>query len=124
MKIINKLAIILLIFWIIVLVPNPLTSMMIAKMYGPKYIQEIDNTHYILTATRTILSMSVRIGVAVWLFIQATRDKTARWMWSLLGINFSIGAAVLYILVQQVEAMKLKRPTERPYEKSKSQYLL
>ncbi len=69
--------------------------------------------HSALVSIRVILGLLVQIGVAIWLFLQATRDKSARWVWALFGLTFGISAAILYFLMQLVEEMKQKRTSKR-----------
>ncbi|MCK4820910.1 hypothetical protein KA005_34415, partial [bacterium] len=65
-----------------------------------------------MLAARNIVSVLVQVGVAVWLFIQAKRDRATSWVWGLFGLTFGISAAILYFLLGFIEEMKVKRNAE------------
>ena len=112
MKRIEKVAIVLMVLWVLTLVSNPATSIIMARLYGAKEYGQITFTQHTLVTVRAVLCALVQTGVAVWLFVEATRDKAARWVWSLFGLTFGLSAAILYFLVQLVEESRLKRQPE------------
>ena len=113
MKKIEKIAIILIVLWVLTLASNPVITIIMGRLYSPQEFVNITFMQKGLLAARTILGLLVQIGIAVWLFMQAKRDKAARWVWALFGLTFGISAAILYFLLQLIEEMKLKRKSEK-----------
>jgi len=113
MKKIEILAIIVIALWVLTLIPNPFLTIVMAKLYGPHEFQAITWTQKGMLASRNILSLLVQIGIGMWLFIQARRDKATSWIWLLFGCTFGISAAILYFLMQLVDEMKQNRTTAK-----------
>lgn len=42
----------------------------------------------------------VNVGVAIWLFMDASRERVSRWIWGIFGLVFGLlGLVVFYVLV-------------------------
>jgi hypothetical protein len=54
----------------------------------------------------------IQIAVAVWLFLEAGRKGRSCWVWSLLGLCFSLMAAVLYYVVPIEKKFRTKYTME------------
>ena len=109
MKKIEILAIIVIALWVLTLMPNPLLTVVMARLYGPHELEAITWAQKGMIGARSILTLLVQIGIGIWLFIQAKRDKAKSWIWLLFGLSFGVSAAILYFLMQLVEEMKFKR---------------
>lgn len=112
MKKIEAVAVVLIGLWVLTLFPNPIFSFVAARMYAIDELVTLRWTQVVMLLARNIVSMLVCLGVAVWLFIQAKRDKASPWVWCLFGFTFGISAAILYFLIQLIEEMKMKRTAE------------
>ena len=52
-----------------------------------------------------LLARLVNIGAAVWLFIDAKREKFAHWVWAAFGLVFGLlGLVVYYVLLAHVQS--------------------
>ena len=109
MKKIEVVAIALIILWTVLLLYSSILSFIsLADLYEP----DKDASRFIdigVMTVQRILYVVVQFGVAIWLFIQAKRDRTRSWVWGLFGLIFGIVAVVLYFLMQLIEQMKMKR---------------
>ncbi|MEO0376595.1 MAG: hypothetical protein AAF329_18630 [Cyanobacteria bacterium P01_A01_bin.17] len=112
MKNAEKLAIILIVLWLITLFPNPLTTLLLTRFYPPEAIGRMELAESAMVTFRVTIAALVQIGVGYWMFIQATRDHRSQWTWCLFGLTFGINAAILYFLVQLTEQVKLKSAAE------------
>ncbi len=112
MKKIEGVAVVLIVLWVLTLFASPILTIAAARIYSIEEYINIQWTHKALIAARSIVSVLVYLGVAIWLFIQAKRDKASPWVWGLFGLIFGISAAILYFLMQFIEEMKMKRTAE------------
>ncbi len=112
MKKIEVIAVVLIVLWALTLVSNPIITLITARLYTPPAQAALGCTHKAMLAARNIISVLVQVGVAVWLFIQAKRDRATSWVWGLFGLTFGISAAILYFLLRLVDEMKVKRSVE------------
>ncbi len=112
MKKIEVVAIVLIILWTVLLLTTSILSFIsLASIYPPdegaSRLIEIG-----VRQTQMMLYILVQFGVAIWLFIQAKRDRARSWLWGLFGLIFGIVAVVLYFLMQLIKEMKIKRTAE------------
>ena len=120
MKKIEVIAVVLIILKVLTLFPSPVTGAIVSRLYGPDFVMQLSWAQKGIVSAQNVVSLLVHFGVSVWLFIQARRDKASPWVWGLLGLTFSISAAILYFLLQLIEKMKtqksmyLFRPEEIP----------
>ena len=109
MKRFEKFAIVLIVLWILTVIPNPLISIVLARISGPVQFENMNATQVSLVFARGVLTVIVQIAVGIWLFGTAKRDKFSPWVWSLFGFLFGITAIVLYYVMQLAEELKVKR---------------
>jgi len=53
-----------------------------------------------------ILRLIISLGVGIWLFILARREKAVPWIWLLFGLTFGLIAAVLYFILRVYDSVK------------------
>jgi hypothetical protein len=100
MKKYEVVAIVLVVLYLISYISNPLYSMIISRLYGPKVIGALSLQHHIMTVVQSILRLLVSIAIAVWLGYQAKKDGDSPPIWALFGLFFSILGAILYFVLR------------------------
>ena len=110
MKKIEVLVIVVIILWIIGLIPNISSSIML-KIYPPSESNEAISYLKSTALIRSILTVSVQIGIAIWLFFEASKGNESRWVWLLFGLIYGILAAILFYIIRAYELLKLKTPS-------------
>ena len=108
-KRIEQLAIIVLILWVVSLIPNPLMTIVAARMYGHAEYMQFQFMQSALAAGQILLAGAVHIGVGIWLFLEARRGEKAKWVWLLFGVVFGLVAVVLFILLQIREELATRK---------------
>jgi len=108
MRNIEKIAIVLIVLWFLALAPTPLITVIMAQIYGAEQISQMNLGLKTIIMVSSFVGVLVNIGVAVWLYIQAKKDKNSPWVWCLFSLVFGIIAAVLYFLMQLIEQLKQK----------------
>ncbi len=108
-KKIERLAIVLLILWVVSLIPNPLTTIIATRMYGHTEFTQFRFLQSTLAAAQVLLAGAVYIGVGIWLFLEAQRDQKAKWVWLLFGIVFGVVAVALFLLLQLREELAVRK---------------
>ncbi len=98
MKKVEKLAIIAIILWLVTLIPNQLVSLMTVRLYGHPELLQMEWNLKGIVAIRSILSVIVKIGIAIWMFILTKRKGGSPWIWSLFCLIFGLIAPVLYFV--------------------------
>ncbi len=110
MKRIEKVAVVLVVLWFCTLVVTPLTSYLTRVVFHQGALADqafrLSMTESALLTVRLIIRALVHIGVAIWLFFEASRESAAKWIWGLFGLTFGINAAILYFLIQLIETMR------------------
>jgi len=106
---IERLAIVVLILWVVSLIPNPLTEVVAARMYGHDGFQQFHFLKSALVSASLLVSWAVNIAVGVWLFLEAKRGQKAKWIWLLFGIVFGLVAVALFVLLQIQEDLKNRK---------------
>lgn len=100
MKSIEKLAIVFIILWTLSLVVNVITP----------YIQEITRQYpsirFMGFTFSSILRLIVNIGIGIWLFILARREKATPWIWLFFGLFAGLVAAVLFFVMKVYESLR------------------
>lgn len=110
MKRFEKFAIVLLILWAVTLVPNRMSFMIMGLLLKSNVeLDQMTAMQMSLGTAQRLLSVALQIAIAVWLFIQATRDGAARWVWVLLAVIFGLSAPILYFLLRILQELKLIR---------------
>ena len=97
-KNLEKLAMLVVILWCISLIPTPLANYIAARLYSNAKYMEFNFLRSAFASMSILLGLSVHIGVAAWLFIQARRNGGTPWLWALLGLTTGLTAAILYWL--------------------------
>ena len=70
----------------------------IAQTYGAAGLPPVLQKQWAIASV--VLARLVDVGVGVWLFIEARREKLAAWVWGLFGLVFGlIGLVVFYLLL-------------------------
>ena len=97
-KNLEKLAMLVIILWVLTLIPTPLMNIIAARLYGNDGYMQFNALRSSYAAVSILLGLSVHIGVAAWLFIQARRNGGTPWLWALFGLTTGLTAAILYWL--------------------------
>lgn len=108
-KRIEQLAIVLLILWVVSLIPNPLTTIVAARMYGHAEFMQFQFLQSALASAQVLLAGAVHIGVGIWLFLEARRGQKTPWVWLLFGLVFGLVAVVLFLLLQLREELATRK---------------
>ena len=108
-KRIERLVIVVLILWVVSLIPNPLTTIVAARMYGHYEFQQFHFLKSALASASLLLSWAVNIAVGIWLFLEAKRGQKTKWLWLLFGIVFGLVAVALFVLLQIQEDLKTSK---------------
>lgn len=110
MKRFEEFAIVMLILWTVTLVPNRLIFMIMGPLLKSSVqLDQMTVMQMSLGTAQRFLGAALHIAVAVWLYIQATRDGAARWVWALFAVIFGISAPILYFLLSVLQELKLIR---------------
>ena len=107
----EKIAIILLILWVLTLIPNPLLNIIAGRLYAHEEYMAFRLLSSSLVSIQALLGLAVQIGVGVWLFTEAKKENDTAWLWLVLGLVFGLIAAVLYFLMKIYDELK-SRPVE------------
>lgn len=102
-KIINRIALVLLIIWVLALLPNPITIFIVSKFYRENFEIYIQ----VHTAVINVISYLDKIVTGLWLFFQTKHNKALRWVWILCGLIYGISAVFLYFLIHLRREQKL-----------------
>ena len=101
MKKIDKLAMTLIVLWIIS-IP---ASQYLAGFIIPTYVdnQELRHFHVLtrcLAYAQFLIDKLVDIAIAIWLYTTAKKNFETPWLWALLGLVGGVFAALLYYVKQ------------------------
>lgn len=102
-KVINRIALVLIVFWVLALLPNPITIFIVSKFYRIQ-IEVFVQAH---TAVINVINYLDKIVTGLWLFFQSRHTNSWRWVWVLLGLIYGISAVFLYFLIQLRQEQKL-----------------
>ena len=123
MKRFEKFAIVLLILWTVTLVPNRMIFMIMGPLLKSSVaIDQMMVMQVALGTAQRLLGAALHIAIAAWLFTQATRDGTARWVWSLFAVLFGLSAAILYFLLRLLKEARLIREAQETRQQSPGEY--
>jgi len=100
MKSIEKLAIILIILWIL---SSVLTLIM---PFIREIIRQYPYTMFMSYTVSSILRLIVNIGIGIWLFILARREKSTPWIWLFFGLFAGLVAAVLFFVMKVYQSVR------------------
>jgi len=106
MKNIEKLAIVLIVLWVLTLFQNPVLSVIMAKLYGPYEVGPDNLTLSMMAGVRSMVGLLVQIGIGIWLLVLAKREGATPWIWLLFGLCFGISAAILFFIIKVYEEIK------------------
>lgn len=93
-------AVVLMVLYIITSVSNPLYSMLVARLYGPKVVSTLSFHKHAIVSVQMFLKLLVGIAIAVWLGYQAKKDDASPAIWALFGLLFSVLGAILYFVLR------------------------
>lgn len=99
-------AIVLIVAYLLVSLPNPLVNYIMASLLSPAEYGVLSMQAMMLAGGRALLRLIVSIIVAVWLYRLAQRDGGAPWVWAMLGLFFNLIALVLYFALQIYERLR------------------
>ena len=104
MKKYEVVAIVLSILVIISTISTPLYTVVLSRLYGTTMVSSLSiHQHGIVTLQR-LVRLLVNIAVAVWLAVQAKRDRCSAPIWCLFGLLFSVVGAILYFVLREQTA--------------------
>ena len=106
---IERLAMVVLILWAVSFMPNPLTTIVAARIYGHDEFQQFQFLKSALVSISILLSWGVHIAIGVWLYFEAKRNQKSKWSWLLFGIVFGLVAVALFVLLQIQADLKTKK---------------
>lgn len=69
------------------------------------------------TVITALLSLTLSIGIGIWLIREARRDGRSPWIWFLFGLAFNLLAVIVYLLLPIYEQRKKinSEPRIQPY---------
>lgn len=105
MRKIEILAILLLVLWAISFIPHFGMNILVGKLYGPQGHMQLNAMQNSFILVQTVLMAAVKLGIGIWLFIEARKHNKCAWIWMLLGLVFGIPAAILYYLMMILERL-------------------
>ena len=111
-KNLERLVLVALVLWVASFVADPAILFIATKLGGHKAAMPLTAMDVMPITIKAIIGELVRIGVGIWLFMQAKRDGNSRYLWALFGLVFSLTAVVLYLLVQLLDEIRQRRKTE------------
>ena len=100
MKKYEAAAMVLIVLYIISSISNPLYSMLVARLYGPKVVGTLSLHQHAIVFMQMFLKLLIAIAIAVWLAYRAKKDGASPAIWALLGLFFSVLGAILYFVVR------------------------
>lgn len=107
MKKYEKLAIVALVIYLISILIRELAPPLIG------YFSSNEEFSYELILTLriivSVISFSINIVVAIWLYRVAKKERSIPWVWAMVGFIFGIMGGILYYVVRIYE--KMKQPT-------------
>ena len=59
----------------------------------------------LLTIPIAVITYLVHIGIAIWLYIIAKKEKASPWIWALLGLVSGILAPILFYVIKVYEKL-------------------
>ena len=107
MKSFEKIAVVLIVLWLISLIQSPLTMFLVGeKLIGAEQGVQLGGMLGTIASAHVLLSQVVNIAVGIWLFVVAKKNNRTPWIWLLFGLFFGLIAAVLYYLIEIHDALK------------------
>jgi len=113
MKNIEKLALVVILLRILSMVQSPLTTILMNRLYAPTEQVQYSLLTSTMASMTMLCSCLVSIGVGIWLFILARREKSTPWIWLLFGLTFGLIAAILFFLIKTYEATRPANVVEK-----------
>ena len=108
MKKLERLALLLITLLILTNFLSLFGSALIARLYGPAFVNTSNAYLKLTVSVRSLLSIIVNLAVGIWLFIQARQSKSTPWIWLLFGMVYGLIAAVLFFLLRFYESKSCK----------------
>jgi len=96
MKTVDKGALVLIVLAVISGISRPLVQRLSRMAPDLWPLPEYQIAMGVVTA---IVSMSLGIGIGIWLVQQARRDGRSVWVWFLFGLVFNLIAVLVYLLL-------------------------
>ena len=105
MKRIEKLAIALVIAWIIQAITLPAIFTVLPK----QIISNPNISTYLLSYGAMLLRSAVALLCGVWLFYEAKEEQQNKWIWCFFGLVFQLNAVMIFYAYVIVHLLKAKR---------------
>jgi hypothetical protein len=102
MKKIEKLAIVLVVVWILQAVSTPGMFMLMARQQSG----DISTFAQVLQYAAGLGSWLIAAVCGAWLFVEAQREKQTKWVWCLFGLLFKVQAIAIFYLYLIFQNMK------------------
>ena len=106
MKSIEKLAIIFIILWILSVVLNLIVPFIRIMPFIREIIEQYPYMMSMGYIFSSILRLIVHIGIGIWLFILARREKATPWIWLFFGLFTGLAAAVLFFVMKVYQSVR------------------
>lgn len=106
----EKFAIILLLVWIFTVIPNRMIfRIMVPFLKSSVAVDQVSVMQTTLVTAQSLLAHILKVVIAIWVFIQASRDGSARWVWALFALFYGMSALILYFifdLLKEIRSLK------------------
>ena len=107
MKNIEKLAIVVLVLFLISKFINPLHSCIAARIHTPVELGQISILYLVSSYLVTTLALLVNIVIGIWVFKLAKKEPDATpWIWFLLCLFAGIYVPILFFLIKIYNTVK------------------
>ncbi len=101
MKNLEKVAVALIILWVVATFSPIFIRLGAARWWLDTFqFREISTLASFISIGQAVLVMTVRIGIAIWLYILAKKGSETPWIWALFGLTFGLSGAILFFLIR------------------------
>lgn len=100
---IEKLAVLAIVLYIISAIFNIMRYNFIHELV--KHLKWTPTNVFLLAIPIAAITFAVHIGIAIWLYIIAKKEKASPWIWALLGIVSGILAPILFYVIKVYEKL-------------------
>ena len=107
MKKIVTLAVIIIVLCVLSNISPIASTFFGAKFFGAETYGKFNLSIHLMATLTRVLVLSLHIGIGIWLFFLAHRERhTTPWVWCLFGLFFGLVAVILYYLIKIYETVK------------------
>ena len=112
MKTIEKVAILLVILFVVRLLFGYGIGVGLARLLGPAEYGVYKFQLHLASSLQLILSAIVSICVAVWLYRDSKTAGMNPWVWAVFSLAYGLSAAILYFLIRVLQEIRCLKQME------------